>query len=148
MEQCADYWRCRQERKTHQQTRAEGNDQYCVGGVLDLGLALDEGLRQGAVHGQLQEPDQHRSGHEDADLVGAEEPAYNERLNNCGSLGNDHADRGHRRSALEHTSQAGRSLGHGSSSRVARRPTHSGRVGASMGCARVPRSMPRHGGLP
>ena len=25
--------------------------QYCVGGVLDLGLALDEGLRQGAVHG-------------------------------------------------------------------------------------------------
>jgi hypothetical protein len=51
VEQCADYWRCRQERKTHQQTRAEANDQYCVGGVLDLGLALDEGLRQGAVHG-------------------------------------------------------------------------------------------------
>jgi hypothetical protein len=84
-------------------------------------------------------PDHHRSGHEDADLVGAEEPAYNERLNNCGSLGNDQADRGQRRSALEHTAQAGRSLGHGSSSRGARGPTHSGRV---------PRSMPRHGGLP
>jgi hypothetical protein len=93
-------------------------------------------------------PDHHRSGHEDAGLVGAEEPAYNERLNNCGSLGNDQADRGQRRSALEHTAQAGRSLGHGSSSRGARGPTHSGQVGASMGCARVPRSMPRHGGLP
>ena len=74
VEQCADYWRCRQERKTHQQTRAEANDQYCVGGVLDLGLALDEGLRQGAVRGRRQEPDHHRSGREDADLVGAEEP--------------------------------------------------------------------------
>jgi hypothetical protein len=111
VEQCADYRRCRQERKTHQQTRAEANDQYCVGGVLDVGLALDESLRQGAVHGLGQgtrsspiRPRRRRP-------RGAEEPAYNERLNNCGSLGNDQADRGQRRSALEHTAQAGRGLG-------------------------------------
>ena len=85
---------------------AESNDQYCVGGVLDVGLAVDERLRQGTLRDHHQEPDHHRSGHEDADLVRAEEPAQHERLNNGGGLSDHQADRGHRRSALEHTAQA------------------------------------------
>ena len=110
---------------------AESNDQYCVGGVLDVGLAVDQRLRQGTLRDHHQEPDHHRSGREDADLVGAEKPAQHKRLNNGGGLSDHQADGGHRRSALEHTAQARRGVGHSSPSRGARAPARSSRLGAS-----------------
>ena len=74
-------------------------------------LALDERLAEGALGEDRNNPHQHRSGGEDADLVRSEQSAQHECLSNEDDLDDDQADRGHPRASLEHIRQIGGGLG-------------------------------------